>query len=98
SLADLPEEIQDELVLQMARMKAVDHATLAAVAAEFAAEIDQIGLSFPRGIAGALGALGKAISPVAADRFRRQLGAEAMGNPWERIGALASHDLLPVLI
>jgi flagellar motor switch protein FliG len=97
SLAELPEPIQDELVIQMARMKAVDHDTLAAVAAEFAAEIDSIGLRFPRGIAGALGVLGKAISPVAADRFRRQLGVEAMGDPWGRIGELATTDLLPVL-
>jgi flagellar motor switch protein FliG len=97
SLTDLPEAVQDELVLQMARMKSVDHATLAAVAAEFASEIDSIGLSFPRGLAGALGTLGKALSPVSVDKFRRQLGPEAMGDPWERIGQLATEDLLPVL-
>jgi flagellar motor switch protein FliG len=97
SLADLPEPVQDELVLQMARMKSVDHATLAAVAAEFAGEIDSIGLSFPRGLAGALGTLGKALSPISADKFRRQLGPEALGDPWERVGQLATDDLVPVL-
>jgi flagellar motor switch protein FliG len=97
SLADLPDEVQDELVLQMSRMRSVDHGTLAAVASEFAAEVDSIGLSFKRGISGALGTLGSAISPVAADRFRRQLGAEAMGDPWERIAALSTEDLLPLI-
>lgn len=97
SLADLPVEVQDRMVVQMARMRSVDHATLAAVTAEFAAELDSIGLSFPRGIAEALSALGTSISPVAAERFRRQLGTEALGDPWERIGALASEALVPVL-
>jgi len=97
SLADLPDEVQDELVLQMSRMRTVDHGTLASVASEFAAEVDAIGLSFRRGISGALGTLGSAISPVAADRFRRQLGAEAMGDPWERIAALSTEDLLPLV-
>ena len=97
SLADLPEEIQDELVQQMARMRSVDNETLTAIASEFAAEIDAVALSFPRGIAGALGALGNTISPIAADRFRRQLGAEAMGDPWERVAALSTEDLLPIL-
>ena len=97
SLADLPDTVQDALVEQMARMRSIDQATLADVAAEFASEVDGIGLSFPRGIAGALGALGTAISPVAADRFRRQLGADAMGDPWERIAVLSTTDLLAVI-
>ena len=97
SLADLPASLQDALVRQMGRMRPVDHATLADVAAEFTAELDSIGLSFPRGVAGALGALGGAISPVAADRLRRQLGADAMGDPWERVGALGTDDLVAVL-
>lgn len=97
SLADLPEEVQDELVLQMAQMKAVDQATLSSVTDEFASEVEAIGLSFPRGLAGALGTLGKALSPVSAEKFRRQLGADAQGDPWERIGALSEEVLLPVL-
>lgn len=97
SLAGLPEAVQDELVVEMARMKPVDRDTLAAVAAEFAGELDGIGLSFPRGLAGALGTLGKALSPVAAERFRRQLGDAAQGDPWERIGALDTALLVPLL-
>lgn len=97
SLVDLPDDLQDQLVRQMAQMRSVDHRTLAIVASEFASEVDAIGLSFPRGIPGALGTLGGTISPVAADRFRRQLGEDAMGDPWERIGALATQDLLPVI-
>ena len=65
ALSNLPESKQTELAVQLARMAPVDQATVAAVAEEFADAIENIGLSFPGGLDGALGLLEGVISPSA---------------------------------
>ena len=44
-LEDLPEELQEQLTHQMGNMRLVDRDTLAEVVAEFASELESIGLS-----------------------------------------------------
>ena len=62
-LSDLPDELQARLTTQMGSMRYVDRGTLAEVVAEFAQELEGMGLTFPRGVAGAVSALDGRISP-----------------------------------
>lgn len=96
-LSDLPEQQQTRLAEQMASMGLVDRATLAAVIEDFTAALDATGLTFPAGIDGALALVDGHISPNAASRLRRLAAATSRSDPWERISALPSDDLLPLL-
>jgi flagellar motor switch protein FliG len=84
-LGQLPEDLQEELTLQMGAMRMVDRDTLRQVVQEFADEIDAVGLRFPGGIAGALSALDGRISPQTARRLRKEAGVRLSGDPWARI-------------
>lgn len=96
-LSALPEHMQAALTEQMASMRMVDRDTLAAVVAEFLGQLEQVGLSFPGGMEGALSMLDGHISPSAASRLRRMAGASGKVDPWERIVPLPVERLLPVL-
>ena len=96
-LRDLPDHLQAALTEQIGRMRVVDRATLDAVVEEFLALLDSIGLSFPGGIDGALQMLDGQISATAAGRLKRLSGASSKADPWDRIAALESEKLLPVL-
>ena len=97
SLADLPEDLQSELAQQMATMRFVDRATLKAVIDEFVAEIEDVGLSFPGGMEGALHMLDGTISAATAARLRKAQGVTFSGDPWVTIAGLDTARLLPVL-
>jgi flagellar motor switch protein FliG len=94
----LPEHMQAALAEQMGQMRLVDRTTLGAVVAEFMGELEQVGLSFPGGIEGALSMMDGHISTTAANRLRRLAGASAKADPWDRIMALDAERLLPILI
>ncbi len=96
-LADLPEALQGELAQQMATMRFVDRATLRAVVAEFVSEIEDVGLSFPAGLEGALSVLDGTISASTAARIRKARGVEFTGDPWATIAGLDPDLLMPVL-
>ncbi|MEQ8923555.1 MAG: FliG C-terminal domain-containing protein [Roseovarius confluentis] len=97
ALSSLPESKQTELAIQLARMAPVDQATVAAVAEEFANAIENIGLSFPAGLDGALGLLEGVISSSASNRLREMAPSAYRGDPWERVGAIESERLVKVL-
>jgi flagellar motor switch protein FliG len=96
-IASLPEHMQSALAEQMGQMRVVDRATLSAVVAEFMDELDQVGLSFPGGIEGALTMMDGHISSSAANRLRRLAGASAKADPWDRLTALPAERLLPII-
>ncbi|UWR24192.1 flagellar motor switch protein FliG [Sulfitobacter sp. S190] len=96
-LEDLPSELQADLTQQMGAMRLVDRRTLAHVITEFANELDQIGLSFPGGIAGALDALEGRISRETAARLRKEAGVRAAGDPWKRLAGQDAETLAPML-
>ncbi|MDZ4135043.1 MAG: flagellar motor switch protein FliG, partial [Paracoccaceae bacterium] len=96
-LAALPEHMQAALAEQIGQMRMIDRTTLGAVIDEFLNELEQVGLSFPGGIEGALAMMDGHISSTAASRLRRLAGASARADPWDRIMMLASEQLLPVL-
>ncbi len=93
-LTQLPEPLQATLTTQMGTMRYVDRATLADVVAEFAAELEAMGLTFPRGVAGALSALDGRISPQTAARLRKEAGVRQFGDPWEQVRSAGTDDLL----
>lgn len=92
-IEDLPDELQMELTQQMGKMRLVDRDTLYAVASEFAEMLDNVGLTFPNGLAGALTAMDGRISRVTASRLRKEAGVRQFGDPWERLKALPPEDL-----
>lgn len=97
SFVDLPEDLQAALTQQMGAMRIVDRSTLASVIGEFASELEQIGLSFPRGLVDALGQMDGRISPQTAARLRREAGVRQLGDPWARIRALPAEAVLTLL-
>jgi len=97
SLAELPDALQARLTTQMGSMRYVDRSTLAEVVAEFANELEGMGLTFPRGLPGALSALDGRISPQTADRLRKEAGVRQNGDPWELVKATAPDMLAPIL-
>lgn len=96
-LTDLPEPLQASLTTQMGSMRYVDRTTLADVVAEFASELEAMGLTFPRGVAGALTALDGKISPQTAARLRKEAGVRQFGDPWEQICNAGTDNLVPII-
>jgi flagellar motor switch protein FliG len=96
-LTDLPEPLQATLTTQMGTMRYVNRQTLAEVVAEFISELEAMGLTFPRGVAGALTALDGRISPQTAARLRKEAGVRQFGDPWEQVCASEAELLLPIL-
>lgn len=96
-LSSLPEHMQAALAEQIGQMRLVDRTTLGEVVEEFLTELEQVGLSFPGGIEGALSMMDGHISVNAANRLRRLAGASSKADPWERLIGLDAERLLPVL-
>jgi flagellar motor switch protein FliG len=97
NLATLPEAMQAELTEQMAQMRLVDRDTLMGVVAEFVETLEQVGLSFPDGLDGALRALGGKLSPGATSRLRQMARASGHADPWDRIAAAEPEVLIDLL-
>jgi flagellar motor switch protein FliG len=96
-LASLPEHMQAALAEQMGQMRLIDRTTLNEVVAQFLAELESVGLSFPGGIEGALTMMDGHISQSAASRLRRMASTSSKIDPWERITALPVDRLMPIL-
>ncbi|MDQ2089084.1 flagellar motor switch protein FliG [Marimonas arenosa] len=96
-LCDLPDAMQTELTQLMGSMRYVDRDTLEQVVGEFADELERMGLTFPRGLAGALSALDGKISPQTAARLRKEAGVRRSGDPWAFIRELETDRLVAVI-
>jgi len=94
-LSSLPEDMQTTLTETIAQMRLVDRDTLGAVIGEFVETLEQVGLSFPGGLGGALKALDGKLSPGASSRLKQK--ARDGTDPWERIAQTDSATLLNVL-
>lgn len=97
ALSSLSEDKQTELAVQLARMQSVDQATVIAVAEEFAAEIERIGLSFPKGLNGALGLLDGTLSESAARELRKMAPDGDTESYWKVINEADTERLIPYL-
>lgn len=96
-LSSLPEHMQAALTEQIGQMRLVDRVTLGQVVDDFLTELEQVGLSFPGGIEGALQVMDGHISANAASKLRRLAGASGKADPWDRLTALPVERLIPVL-
>lgn len=96
NFTDLPEDLQTGLTQQMGEMRIVDRTTLAHVLAEFADELEQIGVTFPHDLTGALSVLEGRLAPRTAAKLRKQAGMRQYKDPWDRIGALDAASLIPI--
>lgn len=96
-LEELPDDLQASLTQQMGQMGLVDRVTLASVVDEFAEALESVGLTFPKGIAGALTTLDGKISQQTAARLRKEAGVRMSGDPWERLRALTSEELMTIM-
>lgn len=97
ALDKLSADEQSRLMQQMAQMSYVDRATLAGVIDEFLGELGEIGVSFPKGIIGALEVLGSAVDPALADQLRRDASGSSDADPWDRLATMDSEVLLPLI-
>lgn len=96
-LEELPDDLQARLTQQMGTMRVVSRDVLHAVVDEFATELNNIGLSFPGGLIGALSALDGKISSETAERLRKEAGVRDQGDPWDRLRAVEAEALLPMV-
>jgi flagellar motor switch protein FliG len=96
-LSKLPEHMQAAITEQIGQMRLIDRATLAHVVEEFMGQLEEVGLSFPGGIEGALTMMDGHISETAANRLRRLAGASSKADPWDRLTGLAAERLLPII-
>jgi flagellar motor switch protein FliG len=92
-LADLPDHLHVVLARQVGRMPAIDRETLEAVVSEFCTLVEDVGLSFPADLHGALGLLDGHISPAAAARLRGEVGLGPAQDPWQTLAALDADRL-----
>lgn len=96
NFSDLPDSLQAELTRQLGDMRLVDRETLADVVAEFAGQLEQIGVTFPHDLAGALMMLDGRIHPRTAAKLRKQAGVRQYADPWDRLRAMDAASLLPI--
>lgn len=96
-ISSLPEHMQAALAQQMGHMRLVDRSTLSTVVQEFLGQLEDVGLSFPDGIEGALAIMDGHMSNTAARRVRRLAGASSKIDPWDQLNALPKDRLLPIL-
>ncbi|NVO55669.1 flagellar motor switch protein FliG [Rhodobacteraceae bacterium B1Z28] len=92
-LEELPDDLQEKLTHQLGKMGLVDRVTLDAVAQEFGDALNNVGLAFPHGLAGALDAINGKIAPTTAARLRKVAGVRQIGDPWQRLREIPTEDL-----
>ncbi|MFD1880405.1 flagellar motor switch protein FliG [Paracoccus pacificus] len=87
-LATLPPELQASLAHEMAQMDMIDRETRDAIVSEFCDTLEQVGLSFPGGMDGALDLLGGHLSADTTNRLRRLAAIHGRADPWLRVAAI----------
>ncbi len=88
---------QAAIARNMAGLGPVNRATLAAVVREFTGRLDDLGLTFPDALPGALRLLEPHLSETARDGLRREAGPGADSTAWDQLGALDADRLRPIL-
>jgi flagellar motor switch protein FliG len=96
-LGKLPEALQLILTDELGTLRRVDKATVTAVAEEFTAELESVGLMASGTRDGAIVTLADHLSPVLADRLRRQLDSVRNGDHWPIIVDLDVEQILAIM-
>lgn len=96
-IASLPHDLQTELTQTLGSMRLVDRATLCAVVEEFMETLDQVGLSFPDGLDGALSLLEGRLDARATTVLRAISRGSGTDDPWSVLERAENDDLLQIL-
>ncbi len=97
SLGQLPEPLQLLLTDELGALRRVDKATVSAVAEEFTAELEAVGLTAPGTRDGAIMALADHLSPVLASKLRNQLESVRNGDHWPIVVDLSVERLITIM-
>lgn len=97
ALGQLPEPLQLLLTDELGALRRVDKATVTAVAEEFTAELEAVGLTAPGTRDGAITALADHLSPVLAGRLRNQLESVRNGDHWPVVVDLSVERLVKIM-
>jgi flagellar motor switch protein FliG len=96
-ISSLPPEMQAELAQTMTQMRLVDRATMNTVVAEYVDMLEQVGLSFPDGIEGALSLLDGRLHDNATTRLRALASGQTGPDPWARVDTATDDELMALL-
>lgn len=94
-IAALPADLQSALTSELGSMRYIDAPTLRSVVGEFLEAMEQVGLTFPGGIEGALSMLDGHINEDLASRLRQ--GNSEAPDVWEQLSAQPHDTLVDVL-
>ncbi|MCK0094178.1 flagellar motor switch protein FliG [Yoonia sp. F2084L] len=97
SLDQLPETLQLALTDELGALRRVDKATVSAVAEEFTAELEAIGLTGSGTRDGAIVALADHLSPTLADQLRAQLDSVRNGDHWPIVVDLSVDRIIAIM-
>ena len=96
-LGQLPETLQLVLTDELGALRRVDKATVTAVAEEFTSELEAIGLTATGTRDGAITMLADHLSPMLADKLRRQLNSVRNGDHWPIVVDLEIARILAIM-
>ena len=96
-ITSLPSELQTQLTQTIGNMRLVDRTTLCAVVEEFIEMLDQVGLSFPDGLEGALSLLEGKLNADATVALRAMSRGRGLNDPWQMLEDAQNDDLLNIL-
>ncbi|MEJ8560899.1 FliG C-terminal domain-containing protein [Yoonia sp. GPGPB17] len=98
ALGQLPESLQLQLTDELGTLRLVDKATVSAVAEEFTAELEAVGLTAPGTREGAITALADHLSPGIANNLRNQLESVRNGDHWPIVVDLSIERILAIMM
>lgn len=96
-LSSLSATMQANLTRTMGEMRLVDRTTMNAVVAEYVDMLEQVGLSFPEGLDGALTLLDGRLDATAAEHLRNLARGGHGRDHWTDLERAPDTDLLPLL-
>ncbi len=97
TLTDLPEHLQELLAIEMTAIRLVDKDTVNAVAEEFSSLLEAVGHAGPGTADETIGTIAEHVSPNLAKKLKTRFGLAEGADPWVRIEALETDDLVHIL-
>ncbi|MDD7970394.1 FliG C-terminal domain-containing protein [Roseinatronobacter alkalisoli] len=96
-LSGLPAQMQTDLTRTMGEMRLVDRNTMNAVVSEYIDMLEQVGLSFPDGLDGALSLLDGRLDAVATQQLRMLARGEFGRDSWGDLETAPDEELMSLL-
>lgn len=96
-LSALPEHMQVLLAESIGDLHLVQRDAIATIVEEFLQELNAVGFANSGGIEAALNVLDGSLSHQTSEKMRRDIGLRAVSDPWERLNALSTEALTPLI-